>query len=133
MQFNPKPLTGLLKAVIFLVLLFPSVSFSQTTYLPQDARENILLERLEIKMQTDSVLNFSKTKPFSRKQVVTQIERFYFGPRVDNIPLDTQQILPKLQPVRHLDTRLLFDLHRLLINSSEWTTQKFQSKKTFLK
>jgi len=48
-------------------LLFPITAFSQTTYLPKDSREYILLERLEIKAQKDSVLNFSKTKPFSRR------------------------------------------------------------------
>ena len=59
--------------VRLLFLLLPVAAFSQTTYLPQDARENILLERLEIKLQKDSVLNFSKNKPFSRKQVVSSL------------------------------------------------------------
>ena len=39
-------------------LLLPFAALSQTTYLPQDARENVLLERLEIKAQKDSVLYF---------------------------------------------------------------------------
>ena len=56
-------------------LLFPFVSFSQTTYLQQGAKENILIERLEIKAQTDSILNFSKTKPFSRRQFILEIGR----------------------------------------------------------
>jgi hypothetical protein len=59
--------------VRLICLLFPFTAFSQTTYLPQGAKENILLERLEIKAQTDSVLNFSKTKPFSRKAVIPQV------------------------------------------------------------
>jgi hypothetical protein len=46
---------------------------TQTTYLPQGAKENILIERLEIKAGTDSVLNFSKTKPLSRKQFIPRI------------------------------------------------------------
>src|SRR5205085_4322055 len=59
-------------------LLFPFTAFSQaTTYLPQDARETILLERLEIKAGTDSILNFSKIKPFSRKQFIPVIEKWY--------------------------------------------------------
>ncbi|MBK5270581.1 MAG: hypothetical protein JJE22_06165 [Bacteroidia bacterium] len=47
--------------------LSPKITFSQITYLPQGDKANILLERLEIKAGKDSVLNFSKTKPFSRK------------------------------------------------------------------
>src|SRR5689334_4601208 len=67
----PKPLKGLFKFSLLFLFFSPFVGLSQaTTYLPQDARENIYLERLEIKTQTDSVLNFSKTKPFSRKYVV---------------------------------------------------------------
>lgn len=58
-----------------LVVLLPAVSFSQTTYLTEDAKENILIERLEIKAQTDSVLNFSKTRPFSRRQIIPAINR----------------------------------------------------------
>ena len=48
---------------------------SQTTYLPQDAKENTLLERLEIKAGTDTILNFSKNKPFSRKQYISHLGR----------------------------------------------------------
>jgi hypothetical protein len=51
-------------------ILIPFVSFSQTTYLPQGDKANILIERLEIKAKTDSALNFSKTKPLSRKSIV---------------------------------------------------------------
>jgi len=58
-------------------LLFPITAFSQTTYLHQGAQENMLLERMEIKLQKDSILNFSKNKPFSRKQIVTVIQQWY--------------------------------------------------------
>ncbi|WP_132052965.1 hypothetical protein [Pseudocnuella soli] len=61
-------------ALKLLVALFPFAAGAQTTYLPLHAKENVLLERLEIKAGTDSVLNFSKTRPLSRKAVVPQIE-----------------------------------------------------------
>lgn len=61
--------------VRLLFLVVPCIAFSQTTYLPQGAKENILIERLEIKAQTDSILNFSKTKPFSRRQFIPEINR----------------------------------------------------------
>src|SRR6476660_7157032 len=59
--------------LFFLLISIPV--FSQTTYLPQGAKENILIERLEIKAQTDSILNFSKTRPYSRRQVIPEINR----------------------------------------------------------
>ena len=58
------------KQTLVRLLLLPCFSFAQTTYLPQGDKANILIERLEIKAGKDSVLNFSKTKPFSRKQVI---------------------------------------------------------------
>jgi hypothetical protein len=60
--------------LLFLVLPF-SVS-SQSTYLPQDAKENMLAGSLEIRAQRDSILNFSKTKPFSRKQLLAAMMEF---------------------------------------------------------
>ena len=66
---NPR----LQKGYFFILFIVTSVSFhafGQTTYLAQDDKQNILLERLEILGQKDSILNFSKTKPFSRRQVV---------------------------------------------------------------
>ena len=94
-------------------LLTPFTVFSQaTTYLPQDARENILLERLEIKAQKDSVLNFSKAKPFSRKQFIGHL---------------AQSDWSALTKTDQYNKQLA------LMNSSEWSTQAYHSKKTFLK
>ena len=70
---NLKPLKGLFSFIFFLV--FSYHLNSQTTYLPQGAEENILIERMEIKMQKDSVLNFSKVRPFSRETIVPAIQR----------------------------------------------------------
>ena len=77
MQFkqSPLPLKKHLRIFFLSSLFISSAVFSQTTYLPQDARENVLLERLEIKRQTDSILNFSKNKPYSRKQFIPHLGR----------------------------------------------------------
>ena len=64
-----------------LLFLFPSAVFSQTTYLPQGDKPNILLERLEIKSQNDSVLNFSKTKYFNRSKYVINGVKSYMQKR----------------------------------------------------
>ena len=57
------------------ILFLPFVAKTQTTYLPQGAKENILIERMEIKAGSDSILNFSKTKPYSRKQFIPHLGR----------------------------------------------------------
>jgi hypothetical protein len=57
------------------ILLLPFTAKTQTTYLPQGARENVLIERLEIKAGTDSIFNFSKIKPYSRKQFIPHLGR----------------------------------------------------------
>lgn len=66
----PKSRHPFLTLLLLLLAYFPLQVFSQTTYLPEGARENVLLERMEIRAQTDSILNFSKTKPFSRKHLM---------------------------------------------------------------
>lgn len=55
--------------------LLPFGAKAQTTFLPPGSKEYMLLERLEIKAGTDSVLNFSKTHPFSRRQFIPHLER----------------------------------------------------------
>ena len=87
------------------ILLVPFASNAQTTYLGQDAKENVLLERIEIKAKTDSVLNFSKDKPYSRKAVIPVIERYY-SDSASNFKLSKVD---------------LYNAQSALMNSSEWT------------
>ncbi len=68
-QINPRPLKGCLCALLFFTIFSNSV-FAQNTYLPLGSKENILIERLEILGQKDSILNFSKAKPLNRLQLV---------------------------------------------------------------
>src|SRR5215213_7832509 len=93
MQFKQshQALKGRIKIVLFLLHLIPLAAISQTTYLPQDARENILIERLEIKAKTDSILNFSKTRPFSRRQFTPAVEKYFSGVSLMN---DSSQMPP---------------------------------------
>lgn len=114
-QSHPKPLRGLLKTSVFILFLLPLTVFSQTTYLPQEARENILLERLEIKAQTDSILNFSKIKPFSRKQFIPVIQQYYDNKRISGVDV--------------------FNAREAFMKNPEWVDSSlhFKSKKTFLK
>ncbi|HEX6332931.1 MAG TPA: hypothetical protein VFZ78_01825 [Flavisolibacter sp.] len=63
--------------VRLLVFVLPVTAFGQTTFLPLGSAESHLLERLEIKAMKDSVLNFSKTKPYSREQFIPQLALYY--------------------------------------------------------
>src|SRR5436853_7790954 len=84
------------------LIIFPFPIAAQTTYLPQNAEENILIERMEIKMQKDSVLNFSKIKPFSRRSIVTEFQNGAFDNILNQSKVDQ------------------YNYRRLLINSLEW-------------
>ena len=125
--------------VRLLFLLFPVAAFSQTTYLPQDARENILLERLEIKGQKDSVLNFSKTKPFSRKQIMPVIEGLFFpstkydSNKNNNHLSDTSFVDHRYQNLSYIDYA---NAVSMLVKNSEWNSLKIpgtNSRRVFLK
>ncbi len=56
------------------IFICPSVAIAQSTLLPQSSKHQQLLERLEIKAQRDSVLNFSFVKPQNRKMLVQRAE-----------------------------------------------------------
>ena len=94
------------------LLLLPFAAFSQTTYLPLGAPEYNLIERLEIKSGTDSVLNFTKTKPFSRRMFIPHLGR------IDSTLL----------------TRVdAFNLRNAMLSNIEWATgdrTEYFSKKT---
>jgi hypothetical protein len=100
-------------------LLFFVVPFSvngQSTYFQQGSKENILLERLEIKAQKDTVLNFSFIKPFNRKWWIKAIERL----EEDAEPL-------KLSKVDK------YNIQRSKLNNLEWVSgdkSAFASKKS---
>jgi hypothetical protein len=102
------------------LILFPVFTFSQSTYLPQGDKAYILLERLEIKARTDSALNFSKTRPFSRQDAYNS-----------NI------YLPLLEKGVRLSNVDAYNATSLERNNLEWATpfrqSEYKSKKPILK
>lgn len=100
-----------------MVLLYaPSVASAQSSYFQQGSKENILLERLEIKAQKDTVLNFSHIKPFNRKWWVNRLEAI----KADSIPVS-------ITPIDK------YNIDRSLMNNLEWVTrgkEELQSKKS---
>ena len=115
------PLKGSLATLLLFGLLFPIVIFSQSTYLPQGDKQNILLERLEIKAGNDSVLNFSKTKYFNRnKYVINGVKSF--------LQKHDESSLSKTDA---------YNLRSIYLNNAEYLTEEereqYKSKKPILK
>ena len=107
--------------VRLLVFLSPFVAASQSTYLPQGDKQAILLERLEIKAQSDSVLNFSKIRPFNRGKYVINGVKSYLENNGEEA----------LSGVDRYNLRSLFQ------NNTEWLTDEeraqYASKKPIWK
>lgn len=111
-------------AALALLIFFKS-SYAQTTYLPQDARENALLERLEIKAATDSVLNFSKIKPFSRRQFIPAMDKYYrVGVRVNDSGALAETTEKEAAAINAVGSKLtavdLYNIRMAYLNNLEW-------------
>lgn len=125
-------------AVVLLILAIPFFGFSQTTtYLPQGTGEQVLLERLEIKAGTNPVLNFSKIKPYSRRQVIPVIEAYYrsgaLAQAAANAPAGAVDALPDTVSGRRLTKLDLYNARQALEKNNEYSTLSFSSKKPVLK
>ena len=61
--------------LLWLFFIAPLFTKSQSTLFQQGSKDYILLDRLEIKMQTDSNLNFSMFKPYNRQWWASSLEK----------------------------------------------------------
>src|SRR6195952_3889382 len=68
----------------WLIFIIPVLSFAQSTNLQQGAKENWLLNRMDIKLMGDSLLEFTATKPYLRKTIVAGIEKYYSSASLKN-------------------------------------------------
>ena len=109
MQFI-KYVSGL---VFFIAPLFAG---AQSAYIQQGSKEYILLERLEIKAQRDSILNFSFIKPYNRKWWMQSLDRLEKTPEDLNLS-DVDR----------------YNMVRSRMNNLEWVTgdkSAYRSKKS---
>src|SRR5438309_2373206 len=122
------------------LLIFPITAYTQTTWFPQGARENVLIERLEVKATTDSVLNFTTSKPYSTKQFIPVIQKYYDAGRlfkstgaVTVAANAQQQTINEVAP--HMTSVDLYNAQLALMNYPEWSDSlhQFKSKKPILK
>ena len=96
------------------IFIAPINIIAQSTLFQQGSKDNILLDRMEIKLQHDSLLNFSFLKPFNRKWWIQSIEH--------------STIAPSLSAVDQ------YNLSRAQLNNLEWSnlkTDSVKSKKIF--
>jgi hypothetical protein len=110
MQIN----NPLVKAIL---LLFPIVSFSQTTFIRSGGKEQWLLDRMEIKLQTNNDFNLSTVKPYLRNVYVRQ------GEIVDSM-------IAKGENVGNLSKTDQYNLDRFLANNSEFALHQKESWKS---
>ena len=116
------------------VFVCPAISFAQSTYLNQGAKEYHFIDRLEIKQQTNTHLNFSTLKPYNRKAIVRQAE-FLDSARMgylDSAGNDTFKEWAGLG-FSAIDEH---NLRSMYMNNREWvtgSTENFVSRRPILK
>lgn len=121
---------SLLKVAIFIL---PIAAFGQSTYLLPGAKEQHFIERLEIKQQLNTHLNFSTLKPYSRRFIVQETEMLDSA-RLgypDSLGQDMYKDFTDLAPT-DIDE---YNIRSLLRNNSEWVTtarDDFESKRPLL-
>ncbi len=120
-------------ASLFTLCCFQKVS-AQSTFLNQGDRSSRFIERLEIKQQRNTNLNFSTVKPFTRRDIVREVE-FLDSARLgyaDSMGLDKYAEWTDLD-LNEVDE---YNMRSLLMNNSEWVTvprEDFKSAKPLLK
>ena len=122
---------------LFKLLFFicPAFATAQSTFLTPGSKDVHFVDRMEIKQQRNTDLNFSSVRPFNRKYIVEQVE-FIDSARLGYIDTATQKdkyVEWNSQALTDLDE---YNLTSFLMNNSEWVTgpkKDFLSKRPFLK
>ena len=121
----------LFKSLVSLSLFVcPILASAQSTYLNQGDKATHFIDRLEIKQQTNTNLNFSTLRPLSRKSIVREVE-FLDSARLGYADSTGKDKYPEwtdldLSPVDE------YNMRSLLMNNAEWVTvpkEDFASKK----
>ncbi len=125
----------IMKSLIkLLVFICPVSALAQSTYLNQGSNDAYFIDRMEIKQQKNTDLNFSTLRPFNRKFIVreaTFLDSARMGYK-DSTGVDKYKEWTDLD-LSEVDE---YNLQRLLMNNSEWVTtpkEDFISKKPLFK
>lgn len=105
-----------------LVFICPFFARAQSTFLSQGDKGYQLIERLEIKQQNNTNLNFSTLKPFNRRYIVEQAEF------LDSIHKSGLNSLVNTEPHHLKLTRVdEYNMNSFLMNNTEWVTGSGES------
>lgn len=113
----------IIKSVRSLIFfLIPLSTFAQSSYIQRGTKDEILLDRLEIKSRIGA-LNFSNTKPYNRRLFTREVKA-----------LDSIQRLPETNG-SNLTEIDKYNIQRFLMNNSEWSTPRetYKSEKPIFK
>ena len=121
---------------LFKLLFFicPAFATAQSTFLMPGSKDIHFVDRMEIKQQRNTDLNFSSVRPFNRKYIVEQVE-FIDSARlgyVDSATGRDKYAEWHDQALTEIDE---YNLNSFLMNNSEWVTgskKEFLSKKPIL-
>ena len=117
-----------------LFFICPAFATAQSTFLTPGSKDIHFVDRMEIKQQKNTHLNFSAVRPFNRKYIVEQTE-FIDSARLgysDSTGVD-KYLEWNSQALTDIDE---YNLNSFLMNNSEWVTGPtagFKSKQPFLK
>ena len=122
----------------FFKLLFficPVFATAQSTFLDPGSKDIHFVERMEIKQQKNTHLNFSSVRPFNRRYIVQQTEfidsaRLGYTDPATGVDKFKEWRDQALTPVDE------YNLHSFLMNNTEWVTgpkDEFKSKRAILK
>lgn len=112
-----------IKLLISLLVTIPVVVQSQTTYFIPGGKEEILLNRLEIKTRTN-YFTFSAIKPYNRRDVISEVEH-----------LDSLYSSKNNAAKQGLSNIDYHNIQSMLMANSEWSKMKntFSSKQPILR
>jgi hypothetical protein len=122
---------------LFKLLFFicPAFATAQSTFLTPGSKDVHFVDRMEIKQQRNTNLNFSSVRPFNRKYIVEQVE-FIDSARLgyaDSATHRDKYVDWNSQDLTDLDE---YNLTSFLMSNTEWVTgpkKEFLSKRPFLK
>jgi hypothetical protein len=119
-----KPMLNIRTAfIVWLFCLLAGAGYAQSDNISLGSKYYPLLDRLDVKLQHDSILGFTTVKPYNRQKITERLEY------IDS--LDQAQALPfRLSAVDR------YNIRRLLMDNTEWTTRyqdSFRRKKPVLK
>lgn len=107
---------------IFCILLSLHIA-AQSDRIPIGNRQNDLLDRLDIKLQNDSLMSFSIIKPYNRKLYTQRVEWLDSMDKAGSLPVTLSKV----------DR---YNINSLLMSNTEWTKDEgaaFRRENPFLK